>query len=74
MLFMHTFTYSELFTFAIIKKDRVVKEIFMFSTGVLHLIHEMFWNLPFSEAFTSAKQAEDVRVKFKIPDNVWDAK
>ena len=51
-------------------KDRVIKEIFIFSTGFLHLIDRLFWNLP----FTSAVQAEEVRVEFEIPDNMWDAK
>ena len=42
-----------IFTFARFKKDGVVKEIYIFSTGFLHLIDKLFWNLP----FTSAKQA-----------------
>ena len=56
-----------------LKKDGVVKEIFIFSTGFLHLINKLFWNLPFTSTKQSQK-TEEVRVKFEIPDNVWDAK
>ena len=34
------------------------------------MIDKLFWNLP----FTSSKQAEEVRVKFCIPDTDWDRK
>ena len=52
------------------KEDGVAKEIPISSTGFLHLINKLFWNLP----FTSTEQAEEVSVILEIPDRVWDAK
>ena len=52
------------------QEEPCLKEIFLFSIRFLHLMEKLFWNIP----STSAKQAEKVRVKFEIPDNVWDAK
>ena len=64
------YAYFERSAFVRIKKDGTAREIPLFSTGYLHLIDRLFWNLP----FTSPKQAEDVRVKFSIPEAEWDTK
>ena len=56
--------------FVRIKQDGNSKEIPLFSKGYLHVIDRLFWNLP----FTSPKQAEEVRVKFGIPETEWDLK
>jgi hypothetical protein len=70
MVFMSIMQLMHGSSFVRIKKDGEPKEILLFSTGYLLMIDKVFWNLP----FTSPKQAEEVRVKFSIPDTDWDQK
>jgi hypothetical protein len=38
--------------------------------GILHLVDNLFWNLPFA----SVKQGNAVREKFHVSQDDWDAK
>ena len=42
----------------------------MFGIGMLQMLDQVFWNLPFA----SAKQATVVRKKFNYPEADWQAK
>ena len=42
----------------------------MFGIGMLQMLDQVFWNLPFA----SAKQATVVREKFNYPEADWQAK
>ena len=68
MYALYAYIYS--FIFSRIKKDRVARDVELFSTGFLQLIDKCFWNLP----FTRVKQVDEVRLKFNIPETVWNAK
>ena len=53
------------------KKDRqTFKDVPLFGVGMLHLLDQVFWNLPFA----STKQATNVREKYNIPKEDWLAK
>ena len=54
-----------------LKKDRkTFKDVPLFGIGMLHMLDQYFWNLPFA----SPKQATVVREKFNIPEEDWQAK
>ena len=54
-----------------LKKDRkTFKDVPLFGIGMLHMIDQIFWNLPFA----SPKQATVVREKCNIPEEDWQAK
>ena len=54
-----------------LKKDRrTFKDVPLFGIGMLHMLDQLFWNLPFA----SSKQATVVREKFNIPEEDWQAK
>ena len=57
--------------FCRLKKDRkTFKDVPLFGIGMLHMLDQFFWNLPFA----SPKQATVVREKFNIPEEDWRAK
>ena len=42
----------------------------IFGKGILDLIDDVFWNLPFS----GARQAKRIRGEFNIPEDVWNTR
>ena len=53
------------------KKDGVTrKTVPLLGKGFLHLVDNLFWNLPFS----SVKQGIAVREKFNVPEEDWTNK
>ena len=60
-----------LFFICRLKKDgKTFKDVPLFGIGMLHMLDQLFWNLPFA----SPKQATVVREKFNIPEEDWQAK
>jgi hypothetical protein len=57
--------------FCRLRKDRkTFKEVPLFGVGMLQMIYQVFWNLPFA----SSKQATAVREKFNHPEEDWEVK
>ena len=53
------------------KKDGVTpKTVPLLGKGFLHMVDNLFWNLPFA----SAKQGTSVREKFHVSEEDWDAR
>jgi hypothetical protein len=50
------------------KDGKPFKEVPLFGIGMLQMLDELFWNLPF------AKQATVVRENFNYPEADWQAK
>ena len=52
------------------KDGKTFKEVPFFGIGMLQMLDQVFWTLPFA----STKQATVVREKFNYPEADWQAK